>query len=38
VNPHGGRGDVDEAVLHTDTGSGHSQREHWPPSEPPPSA
>ena len=24
--------DVDEAVLHTDTGDGHAQREHWAPN------
>lgn len=38
VNPrHIDGGSVDEVVLHTDSGSGRSQREHWPPnvSEPP---
>lgn len=33
VNTRGtDRSAVDEAVLHTDTGDGHSQREHWPPN------
>ncbi len=35
VNPHhkdSDRSDIDAAVLHTDSGSGASQREHWPPN------
>jgi uncharacterized protein (DUF427 family) len=39
VNPrHVDRAAIDEAVLHTDSGSGSSQREHWEPnvSQPPP--
>lgn len=36
VNPHHKdaprRTDVDDAVLHTDSGSGASQREHWAPN------
>ncbi|HEX5378466.1 MAG TPA: DUF427 domain-containing protein [Phenylobacterium sp.] len=30
VVPHALRTDIDEAILHTDSGSGSSQREHWP--------
>jgi len=33
VNPRSEHVRVDEAVLHTDAGDGHSQREHWTPSE-----
>jgi uncharacterized protein (DUF427 family) len=29
---------IREAILHTDDGSGHSQREHWPTNAPNPSA
>ena len=32
VNPKARRVQVDEAVQHTDTGDGHSQREHWRPN------
>lgn len=32
VNPAHKDVDVDAAVLHTDSGSGNSQREHWPPN------
>ncbi len=35
VNPrHVEEPSVDEVVQHTDSGSGHSQREHWPPNVP----
>lgn len=40
VNPRheDARADVDQVVLHTDSGAGQSQREPWPPNvEPPPS-
>ena len=30
VNPHHMEIDVDQAVLHTDSGAGHAQREPWP--------
>ncbi|WP_374573097.1 DUF427 domain-containing protein [Phenylobacterium sp.] len=30
VNPHHAVDSVDDVVLHTDAGDGHSQREHWP--------
>jgi len=30
VNPRRGETDVDQVVLHTDSGSGHAQREPWP--------
>lgn len=30
VNPGRGEVDVDQVVLHTDSGSGHAQREPWP--------
>jgi uncharacterized protein (DUF427 family) len=30
VNPRGTHTEVDEVVLHTDAGDGHSQQEHWP--------
>jgi uncharacterized protein (DUF427 family) len=30
VNPASVRSDIDEAILHTDSGSGASQKEHWP--------
>lgn len=30
VEPHSLRSDIDQVVLHTDSGSGASQREHWP--------
>jgi uncharacterized protein (DUF427 family) len=26
------RSEIDEAVLHTDSGSGRSQKDHWPPN------
>ena len=32
VNPHPARTSVDETILHTDSGSGASQREHYPPN------
>jgi len=32
VNPRHVDVDVDQAVLHTDSGSGRSQREHWAPN------
>jgi uncharacterized protein (DUF427 family) len=32
VDPDAVGADVDEAVLHTDSGSGTSQKEHWPPN------
>jgi uncharacterized protein (DUF427 family) len=32
VNPQGTRTAVDEVILHTDSGDGHSQREHWAPN------
>ena len=33
VNPASVRSDIDEAILHTDSGSGRSQKEHWPPTQ-----
>ena len=36
VNPRHIDVDVDQAVLHTDSGSGVSQREHWAPNVPGP--
>jgi uncharacterized protein (DUF427 family) len=36
VNKHPRHEDIDEIVLHTDAGDGHSQREHWPPNVEPP--
>lgn len=32
VNPHRERSDIDEVILHTDSGSGASQRAHYPPN------
>lgn len=32
VNPKGAHTDVDEVVLHTDSGDGNSQKDHWPPN------
>jgi len=32
VDPRHAQADVDEVVQHTDSGSGQSQREHWPPN------
>ena len=32
VNPKGAHTDVDEVILHTDSGDGHSQKDHWPPN------
>jgi uncharacterized protein (DUF427 family) len=32
VNPRSPHTEVDEAILHTDAGGGHSQKEHWAPN------
>lgn len=32
VNPHGQHSRIDEVVLHTDSGAGVSQRDHYPPN------
>ncbi|HYD44808.1 MAG TPA: DUF427 domain-containing protein [Phenylobacterium sp.] len=32
VNPHASREEIDEVILHTDSGSGASQREHYRPN------
>ncbi|MCC7266617.1 MAG: DUF427 domain-containing protein [Caulobacteraceae bacterium] len=32
VNPHASRSRIDEVILHTDSGSGASQREHYKPN------
>lgn len=36
VNPKGADTDIDQVVLHTDSGAGDSQREHWKPNDDPP--
>jgi uncharacterized protein (DUF427 family) len=36
VEPKAQAADVNDVIQHTDAGDGHSQREHWRPSEDPP--